>query len=184
MCRRFKIESEDSRHLEVYDNLFLDKGMDIKVGEKAYGIVKNKDAFSLSCLTFGFRCFDSSLVYNARNETVLEKNMFRLCFQNKAVFPCTSFYEKGKDGNEHEFLSDGKSLLYLCGFYNDENRFVLLTERSSCPLSFYHPRMPILIGKEEVSRYLENRYDFLNLSLRKRPSIHQRGDWVQLSLFD
>ncbi len=184
MCRRFRIEPEESRHLEVYQNLFLDNEMDVRVGDKACGIVLNRNGFALSYLTFGFQAYDSSLIYNARNETILEKSLFSKNFANKIVFPCTSFYEKGKNGIEYEFLSDDDSLLYLCGFYNDENRFVLLTENSSNQLSSYHSRMPVVIEKDEVQRYLENRYDFLNLSLRKRPSIHKKGDWVQLSLFD
>ena len=96
------------------------------------------------------------------------------------IFPCTSFYEKESDGTIYEYVSDDGFFLYLAGFYNNEGSFVLLTEKAD---RFRLSRVPVLIPEDQVSSYLMGLYDTKNLTKRKRPVFHRKGDWVQMSLF-
>ena len=184
MCRRFKLHIEETKHLEVYKGLELSESTDINPGRKTYGIINHKNSICLSLMTFGYLGFDEKLICNARSETVMLKDMFKNDFQtNKIIIPCTSFFEEDRKGIEHEFIEDNNSLLYLAGFYNHDNRFVLLTEEPNEEVKRYHPRMPLLIKKENIEKYLSPHSNLLETLIQERPSIHQRGEWVQLSLF-
>lgn len=184
MCRRFKFKIDEAKHLEVFGNDKIPNDFDITLDTKAYGIINYKDKQILSLMTFGFKGFDDSLIYNARSETVMLKDYFKDDFlHRKAIFPCTSFYETDRKGIDHEFIQDDNEILYLAGFYSEDNRFVLLTEEPCEEVRKYHPRMPLLIKKESIEEYLSPYSNILKILVEERPHIHQKGEWVQLSLF-
>lgn len=171
MCRRFKIDKESSSIQELsYFSVRISRTLDVRVNDEAYGIIWLNRKPALSLLRFGFPFDSDSFLYNARIETAGEKKSFSAYLTNRAVFPCASFFEKGKDGKEHEFISEDSSLCYLAGFYNDENRFVLLTEKAGQRLSSCQPRMPVLLRKEDVVSYLSQPEALLSLVSRS-PSI-------------
>lgn len=184
MCRRFKFKIDESKHLEVYKGNTIKDDFDVTVDTKAYGIINLKDKPTLSLMTFGFKGFDDSLIYNARSETVMLKEYFKDDFlHRKVIFPCTSFFETDRKGVDHEFIEDDHSILYLAGFYSEDNRFVILTEEPCEEVRRYHPRMPLLIKEESIDEYLSPYSNLLKILIQERPHIHRRGEWVQLSLF-
>lgn len=184
MCRRFKINRESSSIQELcYFSLRIPRSLDVRVNDEADGIIWHDQKPALSLLRFGFPFDSDSFLYNARIETANEKKAFSAYLKNRIVFPCTSFFEKGKDDMEHEFIREDSSLCYLAGFYNDQNRFVLLTEKADHRLSSYHPRMPVLLKREDVIPYLSQKTCLLSLVSRNRPSVYEKGSYQQLSLF-
>ena len=98
----------------------------------------------------------SQLLINARAETVEEKPMFRIPFENeRAVIPVSAYYEWSNGVKYRIFSGDGEVLLLGCVEKTDPagvRRHVILTSQARGIPAEIHDRMPLLIQR----RYLED----------------------------
>jgi len=185
MCQRFVLEPSDASKLVSYPGYDASLLLNPIVipATKSWAILLSDDHHVMvETKAFGFRIHDK-IIYNARSETVEEKVMFKEAFHHKrCVLPCSGFYEVDKHNVEHFFIDKNGELLYLCGIY-DKNNFVILTCKGDDEVSFYHPRMPLIIKGKDIQRYLDVRNGTFLFDLLEKPELISPDTSEQLSLF-
>ena len=102
------------------------------------------------------------------------------------VAPATWFYEWSKNKEKNIFYREGQPVLYMAGLYNryqDEDRFVILTTAANESMKLIHDRMPLLLERDEIDKWLFE--DVLTENfLQKTPALlERRTDFEQMSLF-
>lgn len=124
----------------------------------------------------------SSRTFNARRETLAERNSFRGSLgRYRAIVPMDGYYEWVRDGRARKqpyFIApaDG-SPLYMAALVSwwkgpgdhespaasDDGRFLLsatiITREASGPLSDIHDRTPVMLPREEVDAWLNTGMD-------------------------
>lgn len=115
---------------------------------------------------------------NCRIETADQKQIWKdSWFRRRCIIPASWYYEWGippsKDGfwNAHEqhyikkekyaIQPEGSEITYLAGLYRfEEHRgvqvpvFAVLTRESAAPVSDIHDRMPLILGREDISGWI------------------------------
>lgn len=182
MCKRFELKTNSSHELLLaYDfKLILQENKMITINSNAYYISKDFSP-QLNQAKFGLNIFDK-VIYNARSETLLEKNIFREDYiSHKGVFPCTSFYEFDDNKDEHRFDLLKEEMGYLAGFIVNDS-FILIT-RSSYPDLDMFKRLPVVLSKDEVDTYLESKDNVKLLNKFNTIKFHISGISDQIKLF-
>ena len=184
MCRRFKIESDDLKSLKVvkgYETLSK-TFYDVKVGEDSPVLTVSLSALKLSVLTFGINIYGKT-IYNARIETIAEKDLFSDAFKNRrCLVPVSSFFEDDDYKIEHQFYQKDQKPFYLCGICLDQS-FVLLTSKPDEAISYYHKRMPLALSKEDAKRYLNTKTGFKEILSFNPVSLFCPDSSSPISLF-
>ena len=185
MCGRFVI-IDDAGIAEVNKILheiglkYDGTGIAVKTGEifptdsVPVCIIKD-DKPTLTLMKWGFPKWDGKgVIINARAETVAAKGMFAQSFAlRRCVVPSTGFYEWGKtDGRakqKYRFNDPCGPMLYMAGVYSCypsanqaeqlTEKFVILTCDASAAISDIHDRMPVILHKNEIVRWLSD-YEF------------------------
>ena len=137
---------------------------------------------SLSLMKWGFPKWDSKgVIINAKSETAAEKRMFAKALeQRRCVIPSTGFYEwarsDGKTKTKYRFNTIGSPMLYMAGVYSDypnsspdeplTERFVILTCAANDSIRDIHDRMPVILYKDELVRWLTD-YGFAEVAMRR-----------------
>jgi putative SOS response-associated peptidase YedK len=108
------------------------------------------------------------LVINARGETLTEKPAFRNAFKRRrCIFVADGFYEWQRQGKtKAPFLirmRDGgpMPLAGIWETYHDPSggeidTAAIVTTAASTGLTRIHERMPVILGREEIARWLDN----------------------------
>jgi putative SOS response-associated peptidase YedK len=131
------------------------------------------DKTSLSLMKWGFPKWDSKgVIINAKSETAAKKKMFSKSLeQRRCVIPSTGFYEWAKVDEKpkakYRFNAPGSPMLYMAGLYTDytstkeelTEKFVILTRSANTSIKDIHNRMPVILFKDELVRWLKD-YDF------------------------
>ena len=104
----------------------------------------------------------------------------------RVVVPATWFYEWDKNKEKNIFYRENQPVLYMAGLYNryqDEDRLVILTTTANKSMKPIHDRMPLLLERDEISKWLFE--DKLTEGfLQKTPALlDRRADFEQMSLF-
>ena len=114
------------------------------------------DKPSLNLMTWGFPKWDNKgVIINAKSETVSEKRMFAKPFyQHRCVVISTGFFEwNAKD--KYRFNSLDTPMLYMAGVSSDTgDSFVILTRPANGSIIDIHERMPVILYKDELVRWL------------------------------
>ncbi len=162
MCGRFALDYNSKYVRDLFAQLDSSEG--VKTGEVAPTNTAPVIVEGLKpiAMTWGFPRWDGKgVVFNARQETALEKPMFRKALlNNPCVIPTTGFYEwKGEKGKKQKFLfTDPKNeMVFLAGFYNTfdgEQRFNILTTAANEAMLPYHDRMPVLLCEDEIEHWI------------------------------
>ena len=82
----------------------------------------------------------------------------RLIEEGRAAVPMSGFYEPSSmraAGRQAFFRPAGGTLLALALLDPARGQFVILTQDSAGAVAPHHPRMPVLAGPEQVSRWLQ-----------------------------
>lgn len=94
------------------------------------------------------------LIFNARAESAASKPMFREEITNgRIVIPASGYYE-WNGGQKYRI---GTGVLYFAGlgkWVEKRQRYVVLTTESTEELRSIHERMPLLLNREEVEKWL------------------------------
>ena len=150
--------------------------------------VKEKKAGLESC-TWGFPGFEEGQVlFNARSETVLDKERFReSVLKRRCLIPAAGFYEWSEKKEKYYFtLPEERRVLLMAGFYKDfaeGGHFVILTRQADDSVAGVHPRMPLILDEDAAVEWLQNDASVLKLLKADAPRL-KREKKGQLSLFD
>lgn len=127
------------------------------------------------------------LIINARSETALEKKTFEDSVRNRrCVIPARSFYEWDRDRNRAVFTLEKSRTIFLAGFYKMfelENRFIILTTAANESMIMTHPRMPLMIGENDIKDWIFDDTavrDFLDASM---PQLTKTQEFEQMRFF-
>lgn len=180
MCGRFFVDAKNREIDRLIESLSPDADP-FRSGEvfpTSNALVLNmQDNFPVPrIMKWGFPRFDGKgVIFNARSESAMQKSMFRdALLHTPALVPCNGFYEwKDTDGKKEKYLfSNGKSLLYLAGFWKDfinpdgdrQAHFTILTTAANESVKPFHHRMPVLVEENEKLGWLSgaNRKDILS----------------------
>lgn len=112
-------------------------------------------------------------IINARAETVLDKPSFKSILGTRAIVPVEGFYE-WKRGSTHTgksqklpyyFRRTDSEIMLLAALYAKSvdpdtgeirRTFLLLTRSANQMMANYHDRMPVILGSDQISDWLEN----------------------------
>lgn len=198
MCGRYYVDDETVRKMEELfkqvhekmwkaENIHLNAG-DIHPSDVAPVITADHKELCLRWQRWGFPGFnDQQIIFNARSESALEKTMFKDCVKHRrVVVPAAWFYEWSKNKEKNIFYQEGERVLFMAGMYNryqDEERFVILTTAANESMKPIHDRMPLLLERDEISKWLLE--DGLTEAfLQKTPvMLERKTDYEQMSLF-
>lgn len=201
MCGRYYVDDDTAREIEKLVRQVDEKmrqaaatagihlqAKDIHPSEMAPVIAVEDSGLCCRWQRWGFPGFQGKqLIFNARSESALEKRMFRESVeQRRIVVPATWFYEWNKNKEKNIFYRKGQPVLYMAGLYNryqDEDRFVILTTEANDSMRPVHDRMPLVLEREEIQRWL-NEDQLVESFLKKTPPLlERRMDFEQMSLF-
>lgn len=182
MCGRYYIDDEAAREIVKLVNQ-IDENSRIRVGDihptdPAPVIHAFKDRLEMSQMVWGFPNFTGKgVIFNGRSESAFNKPMFRDSVQNRrCVIPAAKFYEWDKSKNKITFFRSHNQLLFLAGFYhsyNKQNQFVILTTQANNSVADVHPRMPLILEREEMESWMFNK-DSVKQILHKEPLLLER----------
>lgn len=182
MCQRFRLSHSSKAlfsSLNGYEESFSLE--ETNLNQPALCLVKENGQYKVKYLSFGYSVLGKT-VFNAKSETVSQKFLFKEDFHlRRALVPVTGFYEYDKNKIPHYFEEENKKMFYLAAIYHGSS-FVLLTEKPEEAVSYYHPRMPFVIGKKEKSLYLNTETQITDRISRTRVKLVD-ADSPQLSLF-
>lgn len=194
MCGRFYIDNETAKEIsklvkQISDRLKTERlGRDIHPSDMAPVIKRDGAGLQQDWQRWGLPGFQkSSLIFNARSETVREKKMFRDGIQHRrVVIPCTWFYEWNGNKDKITFLREDRQVLFLAGFYDryeDGDRFVVLTTAANESMKSTHDRMPLILERDELMSWVSDDGKTLEF-LQKAPApLQKRSDYEQQTLF-
>lgn len=145
-----------------------------------------------------------NVLYNARSETALEKKIFSYDLKhNRCVIPAKYYYEWDRSKQKYTFSKEDSSTLYMAGFIQSrkgydlhtekiyqteqlcpkEDRFTILTTQANDSVNRVHDRMPVLLTKEEVKRWIFDDLFLMEVLKRVPHKLKGNTDMEQLTLF-
>lgn len=202
MCARFVV-MDDKEIAEINSILrdismkFDGRGLVPKTGEvyptdNVAVLTLEKGKPTLDLMRWGLPKWDGKgVVINARSEGIEDKKMFRQSFWNRRmVVPCTGYFEwqkvDGKGKVKYLFNEPSSPMVYMAGIYTPQEeglaRFSILTRDANAYVRDVHDRMPVLLYKHELARWLGD-YGFAQDVLRrdgaKLIKVALQGDHMQ-----
>ena len=163
MCGRYYINEETEKDIrrivaEIDKKINWERRGDIHPSDAAPVITGKIPGLFAEEMHWGFPSYRSKqLMINARSETALEKRSFSesVC-RRRCVIPAHHFYEWDRRKNKITFTWDESPTLYLAGFYNyfeDGNRFIILTTAAHRSMQPVHDRMPLILPEQQASKF-------------------------------
>lgn len=178
MCGRFYVDEKIEKEIwnivrDVDRRLRLPAVGEVRPADASLIIREEDRKLSAEVMRWGFKQYSgSSLIINARSESVTEKPMFRdSIWQRRCVVPASWFYEWNFQREKVTFKRTDGSVLYMAGLYQcfeDGNRFVILTTGANNSMKPVHDRMPIILDRSELENWM---YDdgFMEYVLKRIP---------------
>ena len=128
-----------------------------------------KGDLSVFPMQWGFLAKDGKrTLFNARVETALQKPTFKEAWHSRrCIIPASYYFEwkhfksadgKIKTGDKYVIQPKGCTLTWLCGLYRMESDypvFVILTREPTVELSKIHDRMPLMLPKDKISKWID-----------------------------
>jgi putative SOS response-associated peptidase YedK len=167
MCGRYYVEMSDDELREItekakhklqseYRELTLKSNGEIFPTDTVAVLVGEGD---FSPMIWGFTFAGKKLLINARFETFTEKPTFKNC--RRCVIPASGYFEWKRDSNpktKYAFYAED-SPLFLAAIYKKEAdkplpSFVILTREAKGVAADIHHRMPVIIPREEIEKWL------------------------------
>ena len=131
---------------------------EVRPSETAPVLVSDAGKIHARLFQWGFEGH-SSLVINARAETAAEKPLFADSLaKRRCVIPAAGFYEWDTKKGKHLFAQPGSSLVYMAGIYDlfgGRPHYCILTTEANGSVRGVHPRMPLVLLREQVRSWLE-----------------------------
>jgi len=187
MCGRFMFQPDTSPEIDRIYRLAQTAGYFPKVGEvfpndQTALIVAGSHQVQIKAIKWGFPGFkDKQVLINARAETAESKKMFAKAFATKrCVYPTTGFFEWTKQKDKIWFnYRQTPQPLYIAGFYDNfegEDRSILLTTTPNDSVVSVHDRMPLILSKNQINRWIYQRDFAHNFLTGKMPQLENK-EW-------
>lgn len=177
MCGRFNTDFDDVQYREMLAQLYRKSGQNADVLTLKNGevfptdMVAALDATGPRAMRWGFGRFDGKgKIINARSETALEKNMFRVPMlantpdanAGRCLIPANGYFEwetREKQKIKYQLRPAKEGLFTFAGLYHAETGaetpvFVILTTPAASGISFIHDRMPLILSPEQRETWL------------------------------
>ncbi len=100
---------------------------------------------------------DKRLIINARSETAAQKSLFRDGFrERRCIIPVSGYYEWDPSKTKYA-IHPANSMTYLAGIYRMEESpvFTILTREPGNSTAFIHPRMPVILPREDIRNWID-----------------------------
>ena len=131
---------------------------DIRPGDMAPVLVSDAGHIHARLFAWGFP-LARSLVINARAESAQDKPLFADCVaKRRCVIPSAGFYEWSPEKVRHLFTLPDAKALYMAALYDvsaGAPRFCILTTEANASVQGVHPRMPLVLRREQVREWLD-----------------------------
>ena len=193
MCGRYYVDDETAREIEK-----LVRGLDRKLQIERIGdvlpsqnamIIKGEGNYlTAEQMRWGFPGFEKGkLLINARAESVRERRTFRDSVQHRrCIIPARGFYEWNKRKEKFSYERKDTPVLFMAGCYNwyeDQERFVILTTEANPSVAPIHNRMPLILEPEELKDWVLDDGATEHL-LHKTPVLLEvHAEYEQMRLF-
>ena len=172
MCGRYFIDDDSKEIKAIIEKIKNKEGLktsgEIFPGDIVPVICNNRnleaDSFKMK---WGYS-INKTTIINAKCETIYQKKLFIDGIKNRrCVIPASNYYEwEGNKKNKYSIKSKNDNVIYLAGIYRIENSipvFSIITRCADENISFIHERMPLIIRKDDISRWLDNTSDISDL---------------------
>lgn len=126
------------------------------------------------------------LLINARTETAATRSAFSYAIRSRrCVIPVSGFYEYTPDKEKVSFFREEEKVIYLagCARWADGWCFVILTTSPNDDVKKVHDRMPVMLRKEDVRKWVRSRRIPTTLTDGWKPPLESFRRYEQLSLF-
>ena len=141
----------------------------------------------LSLSNWGFPGKDKGLMINARSESVLSRPTFSSsALSRRCALPAVSFFEWDRRKQLVQFGHPSGDVMFLAGIWNmfgDELRFTVLTTEANESVSPVHERMPLILDRKDVGRWILDARAMESIMGRQMPQLEPHRREEQLSLF-
>jgi putative SOS response-associated peptidase YedK len=170
MCATYQLSFDDIAEIKkISDEITMKYGSD--VADRSF----NSDFFpkneapvigkknQIVMLKWGFPLKGTSkIVYNARSESLAEKNMYKGILSNRCLVPATSFYEWDKAKRKYRISIASTKLFYMAALWraemlSDNSKayyFTIVTTEPNRLIGEIHNRMPAIIAPENTHIWL------------------------------
>ena len=179
MCGRYLVEINDeelkeiaaaaevnARHAEQFSFAF--NGGEIFPGSIAPVITANEICF----MKWGFPSRDAKRPphINARSETAATSKTFGSGLSaRRCIIPASGYFEwktlDKKRKLKFKFSLPDGSPMYMAGVYSNDGRFAILTREAAPAILEIHDRMPVILPKSLIEKWLKESPDALNEAL-------------------
>jgi len=176
MCGRYQLSIQEKDisirfHVEVYEKLYRPSYN--CAPSQTLAVITNEKPEQLSFFRWGLVPFwakDLKTGYkliNARAESVTEKSSFRGAFKNRrCLVPANGFFEwkrLGKVKIPHRIFLKEENIFSMAGLWELWNSpegdatysFTIITTRPNSLMGEIHDRMPVILKKEDETRWLD-----------------------------
>ena len=193
MCGRYYVDDETAREIEklVRDldrKLKMERTGDVFPSQNAMILKGEGNHLAAEQMRWGFPGFEKGkLLINARAETALERPTFRESVQDRrCIIPARGFYEWNKSKEKFTFERKETPVLFMAGCYNwyeDQERFVILTTDANPSVAPVHNRMPLILEAEELKNWVLDDQATETLLHKTPVLLEQRAEYEQIRLF-
>lgn len=163
------------------------EGQDIFPGSRGLILKADGDDLEATPMIWGFPSpKGKGLLINARAETALQKPTFsESILRRRCIIPASRFYEWDASRTKVTFYREQKEMLYFAGFYRrfeDGDRFVILTTAANASMAQIHDRMPLILEKEEILRWIGDEKELRHFLKKEMPMLLHEQDYMQEEL--
>ena len=193
MCGRYTVFTEEEiiEMREIINQISKKFGPDaIRTGEifpaNIAPIVRMVDGkVEIERGTWGFPKWDGKgVIINARSDTAFDKPMFaKPLKRSRCVVPSTGFYEWTHEGkkavDKYLFRQPETPMLYFAGMVDRfkgadgemRDHFVILTQNPNKCVAPFHDRMPVILQKSELVKWLRHDDYVRSVFVREGPEL-------------
>ena len=193
MCGRYQVtvdSCEEIRRIAQEIELRHGKGSwspgEIRPTAAAPVLISDKEGIHPELLTWGYR-LPKSLVINVRAERSAEKPMFRdSVASRRCVVPSTGFYEWDEKKRKYFFTLPDEDALYMVGLYDvreGKTCYCVLTTEANASMRDVHPRMPLILRRDQLEAWLESPEKAVQLLHSAQPDLEKASTDMQVSLW-
>ena len=193
MCGVFYVDDDTAREIEKIvrkvDAQLKEKykAKDVRPTETATIIMADKEGLTAQKQRWGFPGFGTQkVIINARAETALEKKMFREnVLRRRIVIPAAGFYEWNAQKEKVTFTARKGQPMFFAGFYGyfeGEDRFVILTTGANESMKDVHDRMPLILEPYEIEPWLNDDKNLEGLLGKVPDFITRKQEYEQQKL--
>ncbi|NVY97142.1 SOS response-associated peptidase family protein [Lactobacillus sp. DCY120] len=182
MCGRFMFQPQAQAELRRIYELATRQGFTVQTGlvrpnDSCAVVWQEAQQIKVGAMKWGLLSGPKDqLVINARSETVAQKPLFAAAFaRRRLVYPTSGFFEFN---SQHEAVwfnyQTQPTALYIAGIYETfagERRSSLLTTQPNVSVAAVHNRMPLILRKDQIIKWLQDQNWARNFLQASMPTL-------------